>query len=86
MKIECISCGMKLESEYLDGDGICEPCNLEDYCHVCNQHELDCACDDGAADDSFVYGFGDDDFGNEDDPHDELDDWEGDDFDEDTEP
>jgi hypothetical protein len=70
----CICCG---EEFWLDSDGICEKCNLEDYCETCKQHELDCNCPDTA---SFIYGFPDDDFS--DNPHDELDDWEGDDYDE----
>jgi len=77
-KIDCISCGIEFELTELDPDGICEPCNLEDYCPKCNQHGLDCECEYG--DGAFVYGFDEDDFGDEDDPHDELDEWEGDDF------
>lgn len=78
-KIECVSCGELFDT--LDGDGICESCNLEDYCTDCNQHEIDCICDEDDDDDDFIYGFDDDDFGDEDD-YNEEDDWEGDKWDE----
>ncbi len=81
-KIDCISCGVEFESSQLGADGVCEPCNLEDCCSNCNQYDLDCTCDNDAPTDknAFVYGFDDEDFGDEDNSHDELNDWEGDGF------
>jgi len=71
-KINCISCNQECYTGELDSDGICDECNNDDLCLICGIHELDCDC-------TPMYGFSDDTF-DEDDIHDELLDWEGDDY------
>lgn len=78
-RIECVCCGEMVDATELDSDGICWPCNEEDLCDACGEHEFDCRCDDDE-EGNFVYGFEDDDFGDDDDPWSEEDDWEGDDY------
>lgn len=93
--VDCLCCGETVECQEVDMDGICMMCVQEDVCDECGEDESECICDDFICnecgedksecicdeDDKFIYGFGNDDF--EDTYTDEIDDWEGDDYEED---
>lgn len=73
----CIACGYFIDTALLDLDDVCEECNR---CSACGEDDQYCTCDE---DEEEMYGFGDEDFDEDDDDFDELDGWEGDDWDDD---